>query len=114
MVFPLSLLLPILVLSLWLFWRLSPPRPDGAAVRRFNVVAIAVMLMLAALVAWYVRDTMMASTDHASWPLIAAFYLMGVIPVSLAVAGLVRKKLYGTKEAAKPLELTRDLSNTRF
>jgi len=114
MVFPLTLLLPVLVLSLWLFWRLSPPRPDATPVRRFNAIAIILTLMIAALAAWYVRSTMMASSDHASWPLIAAFYLLGVIPMSLAVAGLVRKKLYGAKEAAKSLELTRDLTNTRF
>lgn len=114
MVFALSLLLPMLVISFWVFWRLSPRQPNPAPVRRFNLFAIAVALLLGALVVWYVRSTMITGGDRATWPLVAAFYLLGVIPISLAVAGLIRNKLFSRGEPEKPLEITRDLSNTRF
>lgn len=114
MIFALSLLLPMLALSFWVFWRLSPQREDGAPLRRFNFAAIALSLLLGALVIWYVRSNMLTGSDRATWPLVAAFYLAGLIPIYLALAGLVRRKCYGSKEADKPLELTRDLSKTRF
>ena len=114
MVFALSLLMPMLALSFWVFWRLSPQRDDIAPVRRFNFAAIALALLIGALVIWYVRSNMMAGGDRATWPLVAAFYLAGAIPIFLALAGLVRRKCYGSKEVDKPLELTRDLSKTRF
>ncbi|MBX3648441.1 MAG: hypothetical protein KF853_01570 [Rhodocyclaceae bacterium] len=114
MVFALSLLLPMLAFSFWLFWRLSPQRVEAAPLRRFNLAAIALALLLGALLIWYVRSNMMTGSDRATWPLVAAFYLAGAIPLFLALAGLVRRKCYGSKEADKPLELTRDLSKTRF
>lgn len=114
MTFALSLLMPMLALSFWVFWRLSPQREDCAPLRRFNLAAIAGALLLGALLVWYVRSNMLAGSDRATWPLVAAFYLAGAIPIYLALAGLLRKKLFSRGEPDKPLEITRDLSNTRF
>jgi uncharacterized membrane protein len=114
MLFALSLMIPLLVLAVWVFWKLSPPRPEPGPVRAFNVAAIALGVVLAVAVAWYVRGTMADSTDHAMWPAIAAYYVMAVLPLWLAVAGGIRRLLFGAREPAKPLEISQDLSKTRF
>ena len=114
MLFALSLMIPLLVLAVWVFWRLTPPCPEPGPVRAFNIAALLLGLALSGAVAWYVRGTMADSTDHAMWPAIAAYYVMAVVPLWLAVAGGIRRLLFGAREPSKPLEISQDLSKTRF
>lgn len=115
MLFALSLMIPLLVLAVWVFWRLTPPRPAPGSVRAFNVAAIVLALLLAVSAAAYVRGTMAAGTDYAMWPAIAAYYVMAVVPLWLAVAGGIRRLIFGSREASKPLEISQqDFSKTRF
>ena len=115
MLFAVSLLIPLLVLAVWVFWRLSPKRPDAGALRAFNVGAILVSLLLAIAISWLVRGSMAESADSGWWPVVAAFYAMVFVPLWLAVAGGIRRLVFGAREAAKPLEIiSQDLSKTRF
>lgn len=114
MLFAASLLLPLLVISFWVFWRLSPPRPNPAPLRWFNLAAIVASLAIGIAVALGVRETMAASSDHAAWPLVAAFYLLAAVPACLTVGGGLRRLIFGSRAPAQPLALTRDLTNTRF
>lgn len=114
MLFALSLLLPLLAFFFWLFWRLSPARADPRPVRRFNLAAIAVALAAGAVAAWQVRANMAAAADHGWWPVVAAFYMLVVIPLCLVLAGAVRHFVFRSDAPAKPPEPPRDLSQTRF
>ena len=114
MLFAVSLMIPLLVLAVWVFWRLSPPRPAPGPVRAFNVAAIALGVALGGAVSWYVRGTMANSSDHGMWPAIAAYYVMAVVPLWLAVAGGIRRLIFGVREPSKPLEISQDLSKIRF
>ena len=114
MLFALSLLLPLLVFFIWLFWRLAPVRPDPRPVRWFNLAAILIALAVGAIATAQVRASMAAATDHSWWPVVAAFYLLVVIPASLAVAGAIRHFIFRGNTPVKPPEPPRDLSQTRF
>jgi len=114
MLFALSLMIPLLVLAAWVFWRLSPPRPEPGPVRAFNIAATLLALVLAGAVSWYVRGTMAGTSDHGMWPAIAAYYVMAAVPLWLAIAGGIRRAVFGTREPSKPLEISQDLSKTRF
>lgn len=114
MLFALSLMIPLLVLAVWVFWRLSPPHPAPGLVRAYNVAAVALGIVLAVACAWYVRGTMAQSADHGMWPAIAAYYVMAAVPLWLAVAGGIRRLIFGARGPAKPLEISQDLSKTRF
>lgn len=114
MLFAVSLMIPLLGFSVWVFWRLSPPRPDPSAMRAYNIGASVLTLLLAGAIAWYVRDSMAAGKDHGMWPVITAYYVTAVVPLWLAVAGGIRRLLFGAREPAKPLEISQDLSKTRF
>lgn len=114
MLFAASLLLPLLAVAFWLFWRLSPQRPDPKPVRLFNLAVILITLAAGGAVALAVRDSMAGSPDRAWWPVVAAFYTAVAIPLCLALGGGLRRLIFGARTPAKPLEVTRDLTNTRF
>jgi uncharacterized protein YhhL (DUF1145 family) len=114
MLFALSLLLPLLGFFFWLFWRLSPARPDPRPLRWFNLAAIVLALAVGAVTILQVRESMAAAADHTWWPVVAAFYMLAVIPLCLAFAGAIRHFLFRSNAPAKPPEPQRDLSQTRF
>ena len=114
MLFAVSLMIPLLGFSVWVFWRLSPPRPDPTSMRVYNIAASVLGLLLAGGVAWYIRGSMAGGTDHGMWPVVTAYYVMAVVPLWLAVAGGIRRLIFGAREPSKPLEISQDLSKTRF
>lgn len=113
MLFALSLLLPLLLISLWLFFRFSPKRDNGRPVIWFNAVALALCVAICAWVVLAVRATMIGSNDQSWWALMALFYTLVTLPACLAVAAGLRHLIFRSKEKSKPLEV-RDLSQTRF
>lgn len=114
MLFVLSLLVPLLVLSVWIFWRLSPPALRAGRLRAYNLAAVLLGLGLAAALAAYVRASLEPSGERALWPLVAAFYAMAFFPLWLALAGGLRRLLFGARPSAEPLQIHQDLSQTRF
>jgi hypothetical protein len=114
MLFAVSLMIPLLVLAVWIFWRLSPPRPEAGPVRAFNAAAVVLALALAGGIAWYVQGSMAGGTDRGMWPVVTAYYVMAVVPLWLAVAGGIRRLVFGARGPSKPLEISQDLSKTRF
>ena len=114
MLFAVSLMIPLLVLAVWVFWRLTPPRPETGPVRAFNAAAVVLALVLAGGIAWYVQGSMAGGTDRGMWPVVTAYYVMAVVPPWLAVAGVLRRLIFGARGPSKPLEISQDLSKTRF
>lgn len=114
MLFTVTLLVPLLVGALWLYFRFSPRRANRRPVIWFDVAAVTACLAVAGAIVAMVRDAMRGGTDESWWPVLAAFSAMIAIPACLGVAAAIRHLLFRTKgEASKPLE-TRDLSKTRF
>ncbi len=114
MIFAVSLLIPLLLLAVWAFWRLSPKSAAAGPLRAFNLGALALGLLLAAALALYVRSSMAETADSGLWPAVAAFYTMTFVPLWLAVAGGLRRLMFGTRSPSKPLEISQDLTKTRF
>lgn len=115
MLFAVSLLIPLLVLAVWVFWRLSPQGSSAGLLRAFNLGALVLGLLLAVAIAFYVRASMADTADRNLWPAVAAFYMMACIPLWLAAAAGIRRLLFGARGPSKPLEISRqDLSKTRF
>jgi hypothetical protein len=90
----LLVLTPLGLVAAWVFVRSSPSRGDGRAVRRFNVLSLIVALGLAA--AWSARTyvAMAATPDAPWWPVIAALGALFIVPLALAVAGVLRLVLF--------------------
>ncbi len=115
MLFALSLLVPLCLIAVWIFWRLSPPRPDPAPLRWFNLGAIALGLLLCVAAAYLVRAFLAGSADSEKWLGVTAYYVATLFPLWLAAAAGIRRLLFGARGPSKPLEISRqDLSKTRF
>lgn len=93
MVFSLIVLLPILAVSLWWFWTLSPRDAEQRRVRLYNIgVLIAGVLICAGLT--LKLQAMLADTpDRAWWPVLSAIFSLLVLPLWLAACGVVRNLL---------------------
>lgn len=114
MLFTLTLLVPLLVGALWLYFRFSPKRANRRPVIWFDVLAVTASLIVAAAIVAVVKGAMQGGADESWWPVLAAFCALIAIPACLGVAAAIRHLLFRKKgEVSKPLE-TRDLSKTRF
>lgn len=82
--------MPLLALAVWMFVRLVPVHADRTAMRRFNVLSLAVTVLLA--VAWSVRTyiVMSSTVDSDWWPVISLLGTLAIVPVTLAIAFVAR------------------------
>ncbi len=93
MIFALIVLLPILVVSLWWFHGSSPRSADKRLVRRYNVTVLLVGLFLCALMALRVQAMLVETPDRAWWPVLSGIVALLVLPLWLAMCGVVRNLL---------------------
>ena len=90
--------LPVLVLIMgvvtWAFFRFAPRHAERKAVIRYNLGALAVGLALAG--AWCVRTYLVMSPteDAAWWPLVSLLGSLAVFPLVLGVAAILRRFLF--------------------
>ena len=90
MIFALLILLTILLLTLWAFFRLSPTISDQCKVTGFNWGVLIFGLAICGLVALKVCTDMSTGSDRAWWPIISVLYSLALFPVVLFLGGLVR------------------------
>ena len=90
MIVALLILVPLVAVVAWAFFRFSPPHGDQKAIGRFNIASLLVALLLAA--AWSVRTyvVMSLTVDSAWWPVISVLGALVIIPLVLTVAAVVR------------------------
>lgn len=90
MIAALLILLPVVGVVGWAFFRSAPIHADQKAVLRFNLFSLAVALLFAA--AWTVRTYLVMSpgVDSAWWPVIAVLGGLIIIPLVLALTGILR------------------------
>ena len=90
MIVALLVLVPIVSVVVWAFFRLSPSGAQSSTVLRFNVGALVVALVLAAC--WSVRTYLVMSptVDVAWWPVISVLGALIIIPLVLGLAAALR------------------------
>ena len=93
MVAALLILVPVVAVVAWAFFRFSPAHVERKRVLLFNVASLIVALAIAA--AWTVRTYLVMSptVDSAWWPVISVLGALVVIPLVLALAAIVRNFL---------------------
>lgn len=89
MIAALFILLPVVGVVEWAFFRFGPIHANPRAVLRFNLLSLTVALLFT--VAWTVRYLVMSSSvDWAWWPVISVLGALIIIPLVLALAGIFR------------------------
>ena len=90
MIAALLILVPIVGVVTWAFFRFAPRHVERKALTRFNLGALALGLALAG--AWGVRTYLVMSPteDAAWWPLISLLGSLVIFPLALGVAAILR------------------------
>ena len=90
MIVALIILLPVLGVVAWAFFRFMPIHADRGKVLRFNLWSLAVALLSAA--AWSMRTylVMTPGVDSGWWPVISALGALIIVPLVLALAAILR------------------------
>lgn len=114
MLFALSLLIPLLLATIWFFFRLAPATTRPRAQRLFNAGALLTAAALGVAECFYVQGTMAGSPDHALWPAIATFYVCATLPIWLGVAAVLRRLIFGLRGQGQPLDFTQGSNQIRF
>ncbi|HEX9900607.1 MAG TPA: hypothetical protein VGC81_15390 [Candidatus Methylomirabilis sp.] len=98
MVLALLVLIPVLVFSLWAFFRFTPST-TVRGVRLFNGSSIVVGLLLC--VGWSVRTylQMLGTVDRPWWPVVSALGSMAIFPVWLVLASVLRCVIFPDRHA---------------
>jgi len=93
MVLALLVLIPVLVFSLWAFFRFTPST-TVRGVRLFNGSSTIVGLLLC--VGWSARMylQMLGTVDRPWWPVVSALGSMAIFPMWLVLAGVLRRVVF--------------------
>lgn len=94
MIAAMLILLPVIGVVAWAFFRFTPMHADRKALLRFNLLSLTVALLLAAT--WSVRTYLVMSptVDSAWWPVIAVLGALIAVPLVLALAAILRKYVF--------------------
>ncbi len=93
MILALIVLVPILLLSIWAFFKFSPKVEGRRGVLLFNLSVLVVGLLLCAFLTLKVYASMGNGPDRAWWPVLSALGSLVVFPMVLLLGGLVRNRL---------------------
>ena len=90
MIAALLILLPVVGIVAWVFFRYTPAHAERGALFRFNVVALIVAVGLGA--AWSLRTYLLMSptVDSAWWPVISALGALVAVTLVLGFAAILR------------------------
>lgn len=93
MIMALLILVPVVGVTAWAFFRFSPAHAERRRVLQFNVVSVIVALAIAG--AWTVRTYLVMSptVDSAWWPVISVLGALVAIPLVLVLAAILRNLL---------------------
>ncbi len=90
MILLLLILVPVLLLTLWAFFRLSPKGGDRRKVIGFNLGVLIFGLAMCGLVTLNIYTDMSSGSDRAWWPVVSGLYSLALFPTVLFLGGLVR------------------------
>ena len=84
------ILLPVVGVVGWAFFRFTPLHADRKAVLRFNLLSLTVALLVA--VTWSVRTYLVMSptVDSGWWPIISILGALLIVPLVLGLAAILR------------------------
>lgn len=83
-------LIPLLITSLWVFFKNPPRNSDSKKVKIYNLSTIVVAIFLSIIFSLRVRASMINGNDAAWWPYIAFTFSPVVIIGTIFISGILR------------------------
>ncbi len=99
MIVAFAILLPVLGISLWAYFRFRPAGIAVSRLRRFDAFVVGFTAVLCLAVAAYLRNDMAGGPDSAWWPVVAAIYWLVIFPVCLVAGGVIRHAMFPRPKA---------------
>ena len=93
MVLAVIVLLPVLVLSVWGFYKLSPGDGERRVVRLYNTAVVVAGVLFCTAVSLKFRTELADTPDRAWWPAFSMIFSLLALPLWLAVWGGARNLL---------------------
>ena len=90
MIMTLIVLIPLLIISLLAFFKLSPQSSDPKKVKIYNLNTIVVAILLGIVFALRVRASMINGSDAAWWPIIAFTFSPAILIGTIFISGILR------------------------
>ncbi len=94
MIVAMIVLVPVLVIVLWAFFKYSPSAAEHESVVMFNTISIILALASAGGYTFYVYVTMSRGPDAPWWPYVAAVFSMALVALLLGISAFVRRMIY--------------------
>jgi NADH:ubiquinone oxidoreductase subunit 4 (subunit M) len=93
MLLSLLILAPLLILSLWLYFRCTPKTARRRALVAYDATVLLGAVVLSSRTALHLHRAMSAGPDRAWWPALAILASLGIAVIFLLVGGIVRNLL---------------------
>ena len=86
-------LIPLLLISLWIFFKYNPKRADAKKVKIYNNGTLALAVIVSVIQSFILRASMIHGSDSGWWPVLAfIFSLMtssGIIILSAVIRNFI-------------------------
>lgn len=90
MIVTLVVLIPLLIITVFIYYKLSPQNADTRKVKTYNLSTIVAAIALSIVLVLRVRASMIDGSDAARWPYIALIFSSGIIVGTIFVSGNIR------------------------
>ena len=90
MIITLIVLIPLLIFSLFVFFKLSPKNLDSKKIKIYNLSTIIVAILVSLVFVLRVRSSMIDGSDAVWWPIIAFTFSPVAIIGTFLVSGILR------------------------
>jgi len=97
MILALIVLVPFCAVSLWVFFRFTPPAGKKKITNRYNYSVILLNVLLCAGFTYRTYATMINTVDRAWWPVLSVLGSLFIFPIILFIAVLTRAFIFRKK-----------------
>jgi len=83
-------LIPLLILSLWIFFKYSPKGINAQVILAYNLTTFVVGVVLSIIYSLYLRESMINGSDYGWWPVLSFIFSFVITIGTLFVSGILR------------------------
>jgi hypothetical protein len=83
-------LIPLLLISLWLFFKYTPKRADARKVKLYNNSTLALAVIISVIQSLKLRASMIHGSDAGWWPVLAFVFSLMISIAIIILSAVIR------------------------